>query len=63
MQVLEKLKEIMSDERLWYPSATIDTNAVLALVQVDLRAKADILCWVLGINFAQAKELFLQEKN
>lgn len=62
-QVLTSLGALMLDERLWYKNATIDENAILALVQVDLRAKADTLCWVLGITFNQAKELFPQEKK
>lgn len=44
-----KLKEIEEDERLNYPLATITINAPLALIQLGLTSKADILRWILGL--------------
>lgn len=42
-QIEEELKEVESDECLGYPSAQIQINAPLALVQVDLKARVQIL--------------------
>ena len=45
----DKLNEIVSDERLSYPTATIVENAPLALIQLELSTKRDTLLWVLKI--------------
>ena len=44
----EKLKEIDRDERIHYPTATIDINAPLALIQLSLETRKEVLEWVLG---------------
>lgn len=41
------LTELETDERLRYPSATVDINAPLALVQLELEAKVNTLKWIL----------------
>ena len=46
-QIEEKIKEIESDERLSYPSATIDVNAPLALIQLEMETKLKMLKWIL----------------
>ena len=46
-EIRKKLKEVESDERLSYDTATIETNAVLALIQCSLEAERDMLRWVL----------------
>lgn len=47
VEIKKKLKKILSDERLKYPSANIQINAPLALIQLELETKRDILRWVL----------------
>ena len=55
-EIEEMLKSIMSDERLSYPTATIDINAPLALIQLSLESKRDILKWVLDIVKTKEKK-------
>ncbi len=43
---LQRLQEIETDERLFYPVANIQINAPLALIQVSLKSEAQ------GIRFA-----------
>ena len=45
----EKLAEIESDTRLGYSLATIRENSPLALIQLDLKSKAGMLRWALGL--------------
>lgn len=40
---------IIADERLWYPTATVFENAPLALIQSALQTKMHTIEWVLGI--------------
>ncbi len=47
-EIRYKLYEILADERLGYPLATVQINAPLALVQLSLEVKRDILKWILG---------------
>ena len=42
------LAEVEKDERLSYPSAKIDINAPLALIQLGLETTRDLLKWVLS---------------
>ncbi len=46
-QIEEEIKKIESDERLSYPTATIDINAPLALIQLEMETKLKVLKWVL----------------
>lgn len=46
----EKLKEVESDERLSSPPALVQINAPLALIQVDLKARVQILKWILELK-------------
>jgi hypothetical protein len=41
-----RLQELLSDERLSYPLATIVENAPLALIQCQLETAPSILQWV-----------------
>lgn len=47
IEILKKLKEIKDDERLSYPSANVEINAPLALIQISLEGQISILKWVL----------------
>ena len=47
-EIEAKLSEIESDERLSYPPATIDINAPLALIQLSLECKRDLIKWILA---------------
>jgi len=47
-EILDKIKELESDERLSYPTATIIENAPLALIQLEMESKITALKWVLG---------------
>ena len=42
-----KIEQIKSDERYGYPPANVVENAPLALIQVDMKARVNILQWVL----------------
>lgn len=46
-ELVSKLEEVMEDERLHYPTATIVENAPLALIQLQLKTERDMLCWIL----------------
>lgn len=45
-KVLDELAKIKADERLSYPNASVYSNAPLALMQVDLKARVQTLEWV-----------------
>lgn len=49
----KKLAEIESDERLRCSIATVQVNAPLALIQVDLKARALLLRWMLDLPHRQ----------
>ena len=46
-QIREFLNKTMEDERLSYPTAEIDVNAPLALIQLTLETTCAVLKWVL----------------
>ncbi len=46
-KIIEKIIELQSDERLSCPIATIDENAPLALIQLELETKIKTLKWTL----------------
>ena len=46
--IREKIKELESDPRLYYPPADIAINCMLALVQTELNSRLDALYWALG---------------
>jgi hypothetical protein len=52
-EIKNKLNELKSDERLYYPSADIQTNAPLALTQLSLEAQINSLEWVLGLTLSK----------
>lgn len=45
-----KLDEIKKDERLTYPSANIQINAPLALIQLEAETRIRTLEWVLEVT-------------
>jgi len=47
-EILLMIKELESDDRLSYNSATITENAPLALIQLELETKIHTLYWVLN---------------
>lgn len=46
-EIRDMLNNLKSDERLGYPTANIAINAPLALIQLDLESRVDMLKWVL----------------
>ncbi len=46
-EIQEKLRDVEKAEQLSYPNATIAENAPLALIQLSLETRRDILRWVL----------------
>ena len=48
-QILNKLAELKSDSRLTQPSASIQINAPLALIQLELESNIGALEWVLDL--------------
>lgn len=48
-EIVARLAKIMEDDRLSQPPATIQINAPLALIQLELETKRDTLRWVLGL--------------
>ena len=46
----KRLVKILEDERFWYRPADVQTNAPLALVQVEMRSEFRALCWVLELS-------------
>jgi hypothetical protein len=61
--VLKELKKINSDERFHYDPANVFSNAPLALIQVNLEAIFNSLCWVLGISKEEAVSLIKDIKH
>jgi vacuolar-type H+-ATPase subunit E/Vma4 len=46
-QIRERLAEIEADDDLRQPPATTESNAALALRQVSLEARQEVLHWIL----------------
>ena len=46
-EIEEQIKKIESDSRYSYPAANVNINAVLAIIQVDMRAEVRALKWAL----------------
>ena len=47
-EIKERLAIVEKDERLGYPPANTEINALLALIQVALETEQRTLRWVLG---------------
>jgi len=47
----KKLAALEADERIDYPSAEVETNAPLALIQVSLRSQANVIRELLGMEY------------
>ena len=47
-EIRATMKTITDDERFHYPVATVFENAPLALIQLGMEAKLEMLAWVLG---------------
>jgi len=52
-EIKNKIAELKNDERLYYPSANLFSNAPLALIQLDLGAKINSLEWVIGLPLSK----------
>ena len=48
IEIQAKLAELKKDDRIKGPSATVDINAPLALIQLSIESKIAALEWVLG---------------
>ena len=48
--IIKKINDLKSDERMSYPSANIQINAPLALIQLSIESKISALEWALGNN-------------
>lgn len=51
-RLLNELRELKADERMYYPSATVFENAPLALIQIASEAKINLIEKTLGIPFS-----------
>ncbi len=49
-QMVAELKKIESDERIWYSAADVFINAPLALIQIELTARAMMIRKILGMQ-------------
>ena len=47
-EIQKRIDELLADERLHYPTATLDENGVLALIQLSGETELKSLCWVIG---------------
>lgn len=47
-EIRARLAVVLADKRLAQPTATVDINAPLALIQLELETQRDLLRWVLG---------------
>jgi hypothetical protein len=54
-EIRARLAEIEADSRLRQKSATVFENAPLALIQLELESKRDVLRWVLGENRSEGQ--------
>ena len=48
--IIEKLEELKKDERLYYKTADVFTNAPLALMQLSMETQVNTLEWILGLQ-------------
>lgn len=55
--IQKRIAEILSDERLAYPTATVFENAPLALIQLGLTTELHTLQKVLGLGLTNIKKL------
>jgi len=56
-EILKRLQQIEADERLFYPTANVFSNAALALIQTSLEVESCTLRRVLNIDPLNFKEL------
>lgn len=56
-QIKKRIEEILSDERLSYPTATVFANAPLALMQYGMEVELHTLQKVLGVECTNIKKL------
>lgn len=52
IELLKRLHELKSDDRLYYPVANVFINAPLALIQHELEVRIHTLEWVLNLPFS-----------
>jgi len=56
-QIQARIKEILSDERLSYKTATVFANAPLAMIQLQMETELHTLQKVLGVELTDIKAL------
>lgn len=56
-QIKARINEILADERLAYRTATVFSNAPLALIQIATETELHTLQKVLGVPLTNIKEL------
>lgn len=56
-EIRKRIDEILADERLSYPSATVFENAPLALIQLSLEVELHTLQKVIGAERTSIKRL------
>jgi hypothetical protein len=61
-EIQKMLKEVEEDERLYYPAADVFSNAPLALIQVGLANRSDVLRDVLGMPHLNLKKIRAKKK-
>ncbi len=49
-EVRDSLSRVSGDERLTYEPVLVQVNAPLALIQVELEARKNVLRWMLGLD-------------
>lgn len=54
-EIAYRIAELLADERLHYPTATVFENAPLALIQLSGETELKTLCWILGIPMPQLR--------
>jgi len=55
-KIMEKVNEILNDERFWYEPANVMINAPLALIQVDLTGRLIAYAFALGTTVKELKD-------
>lgn len=61
-RILDRIAVLKKDERLAYPTATVGTNAPLALMQVALETELHTLERVMGLSLSKIP-LKITKKN
>ena len=54
-EIEARIENILADERIHYPTATVFENAPLALIQMSMETELRTLCWIIGKPFPDLK--------